>query len=52
MQETCLQPLRPADPLEEGWAARCSIPAWRTPRTEELAGYSPRVPKSQTRPSH
>ena len=29
------------DPLEEGMAAHSSIPAWRTPRTEEPGGCSP-----------
>ena len=28
-------------PLEEGMAAHCNIFAWRIPRTEGLAGYSP-----------
>ena len=29
------------DPLEEGIAAHSSIFAWRIPRTQGLAGYSP-----------
>ena len=29
------------DPLEEGAATHSRIPAWKTPRTEEPAGYSP-----------
>jgi len=29
------------DPLEEGMATHSGILAWRLPRTEELAGYSP-----------
>ena len=29
------------DSLEESIATHSSIPAWRIPRTEELAGYSP-----------
>ena len=30
------------DPLEEGTAARSSVPTWRIPRTEEPGGCSPR----------
>ena len=29
------------DPLEEGMATHCSIPAWRIPWTEEPGRYSP-----------
>ena len=29
------------DPLEEGMTAHSSILAWRTPWTEERAGYGP-----------
>ena len=29
------------DPLEEGMANHCSIPAWRLPWTEESGGLSP-----------
>ena len=37
------------DPLEEGMAPHSSMVAWRTPRTEELAGFKVhRVTKSQT----
>ena len=35
MQETCVRSLDWEDPLEEGMAARSSIPAWRIPWTEE-----------------
>ena len=28
------------DPLEEGMATHCSMPAWRTPQ-RSLVGYSP-----------
>ena len=42
MQEARVPPLGWEDPLEEDTAARSSIPAWRTPRTEEPGGlYSP-----------
>ena len=41
MQETQGQPLGWADPLEEGMATHCSVPAWRVPWTEEPGGYSP-----------
>ena len=41
MQEMQVQSLGQKDPLEEGMAARSSILAWRTPWTEEPAGYSP-----------
>ena len=33
-----VQSLGPEDPLEEGMATHSSIPAWRTPRTEEPGG--------------
>ena len=29
------------DPLEEGMATHASAPAWESPRTEKLVGYSP-----------
>ena len=38
MQEARVPPLGRDDPLEEDTAARSSIPAWRTPRTEEPGG--------------
>ena len=40
-QETQVQSLRWEDPLEKGMATHSCIPAWRTPRTESLVGYSP-----------
>ena len=40
-QEMLVRSLGQEDPLEEGMATRSSILAWRTPWTEELAGYSP-----------
>ena len=40
-QEMQVQCLGGEDPLEEGMANHSSILAWRTPCTEELAGYSP-----------
>ena len=36
-----VQPPGREDPLEEGMATHSSILAWRIPRTEGLAGYSP-----------
>ena len=42
MQETRVKSLGWEDPLEEGMATHSSILAWRTPWTEETAGYSPR----------
>ena len=36
------------DPLEEGRIAHSSILAWRTPWTEEPAGYSPWDHKNRT----
>ena len=42
MQETSVQSLGREDPLEEGMATHSSILVWRIPRTEELAGYSPK----------
>ena len=38
MQETPVQSLGWADPLEKGMAAHSSILAWRIPWTEEAAG--------------
>ena len=38
MQETLVQPLGWADPLEEETAAHSSILAWKTPWTEEPGG--------------
>ena len=35
------------DPLEEKMATHCSMLAWKVPWTEDLAGYSPTVAKSQ-----
>ena len=29
------------DPLEKEMATHCSVPAWRSPWTEEPGGYSP-----------
>ena len=40
-QETQIPSLGREDPLEEEMATHSSILAWRIPRTEELAGYSP-----------
>ena len=37
-QETKVRRLGGADPLEEGAATHPSIPAWRSPRTEEPGG--------------
>ena len=41
MQETWVQSLSQADPLEEEMATHSSILAWRIPWTEEPVGYSP-----------
>ena len=41
MQETQVQALGREDPQEEGMATHCSILAWKIPRTEGLADYSP-----------
>ena len=38
MQETQVQSLGWEDPLEKGVATHSSIPAWRTPWTEEPGG--------------
>ena len=38
MQETRVRSLGGEDPLEEGTATHCSIPAWRIPWTEEPGG--------------
>ena len=35
MQEVWVQSLSLEDPLEEGMATHCNIPAWRIPWTEE-----------------
>ena len=49
MQETWIQSLRPADPLEKGMATYSSILAWRIPWTEEPGGLqSMGSQKSQT----
>ena len=37
-QETQVQSLGRADPLEKGMATHFSIPAWKIPRTEEPDG--------------
>ena len=37
-EETKVQPLGREDPLEEGLATRCSVPAWEIPRTEKPGG--------------
>ena len=41
MQETWVRSLGWEDSLEKGMATHSCIPAWRTPRTESLVGYSP-----------
>ena len=41
MQETLVPFLGREDPLEEGMATHSSIPAWRIPWAEDLAGFSP-----------
>ena len=41
LQKTWIQSLGWEDPLEKEMAIHSSILAWRIPRTEELAGYSP-----------
>ena len=38
MQETWVQYLGQEDPLEKGMTTHSSIPAWRTPWTEEAGG--------------
>ena len=43
VQETQLSSLGLEDPLEKGMATHPGILAWRIPRTEELADYSPRI---------
>ena len=40
MQETQVQFLGQEDPLEKEMATHASILAWRSPWTEEIAGYS------------
>ena len=47
-QEMWVQSLGQEDPLEEEMATHSNILAWKTSRTESLAGYSPWVVKSQT----
>ena len=42
MQQTQVQSLSWEDPLEKEMATHASILAWKTPRTEEPGGYSPR----------
>ena len=41
MQKTRVQSLGWEDPLEKEIATHSSILAWKIPRTESLAGYSP-----------
>ena len=38
MQQTWVQSLGQADPLENGMATHSSILSWRIPRTEEAGG--------------
>ena len=38
MQETQVRSLGRKDPLEEGMATHCSVPAWRIPWTQEPGG--------------
>ena len=38
VQDSRVSPLGQEDPLEEGTATRSSVPAWRTPQTEESGG--------------
>ena len=49
IQETRVPPPDWEDPLEEGMATHSSIPAWRIPWTEELAGYTPCSRKAMER---
>ena len=42
MQETQVRAVGQEDPLEKGMATHSSTLAWSIPRTEDLAGYSPR----------
>ena len=51
MQETWVRCLDWEDPLEKEMATHSSIPAWRTPWTEEPGGLQIVVAESQTRPS-
>ena len=52
MQETQVTSLGREDPLEEGTATHSSIPAWRTPGTEEPGRATVHgVAKSRTRRS-
>ena len=48
MQETWVRSLSWEDPLEKEMATHSNILAWRIPRTESLAGYSPWGHKSRT----
>ena len=49
MQETRVPSLGGEDPLEEGVATHCSIPAWRIPLAEEPGGLrSMGITNSQT----
>ena len=41
MREAWVQSLDWEDPLEKGMAIHSSIPAWRTPQTEEPEGCRP-----------
>ena len=41
MQETRVQSLGREEPLEKGMATQSIILAWRIPKTEQPAGYSP-----------
>ena len=45
MQDTRVPSLGQEDPLEKDMATHSSILAWRTPWTEEMAGYSPQCCK-------
>ena len=50
-QETWVQSPGGEDPLEESVETHSSVLAWRIPRQRSLAGCSPRVAGSRTRPS-
>ena len=49
MWETRIRSLGWEDPLEEGMVTHSSIPAWKTPWTEEPGGLVYGFTKSQTR---
>ena len=49
MQETWVWSLGQEDPLEKGMATHSSMPAWRTPRTEEPGGPQSMGPQTRTR---